>query len=741
MLKRLAYWTSSLRGATITVLLWIIVILALSLFAPSSKEYAVNTGEGHILDNNAAAKAQEMKEKYFKGDDGLPGLLVLHADHSISEAGSQELEAILQLSEWLASDQKPEQLDSVLPFHLFPNHVQAQMFSEDQTTLILNFTLKPDIESSEADEAFGIIREKLARMDTGGLQLDITGPAGMMADTIALFKNADMVLLFATVGLILVLLILIYRSPLLAFIPLLIAGMVYMVVDRLLGLAGQLELFVIENQALSIMMILLFAVLTDYCLFVIARYREELRKIDSKHTAMRIAMTSVGEPIFFSGVTVLIAVLTLLLAVFKPYHHFAPVFAVAMFVIIIGGLTLIPAMFVLTGRKVFWPIIPKLQEQEAKPKGNYWSKLGHFVTYRPKFVAGTLLLLLVVSSLNVTQIQTSFNLLKSFPEEISSRQGFERLESKFPPGKLAPVHVVLASDKPMSFDEDYVDQLIEFNDRLSAYEGIDSVEPKLTKEQFASVESYPRGFVAHNGEAVQFTITLAMNPYDQQALDVVEKLRTEAPQVMSLSGLDLLKHDLYISGQTAEQVDVRQMNTRDIVIVFSIIAILITIMLWIQARSISTALVMIGTIILSYAATLGLGWLIFKNFLGYEAISYRLPMYTFVFSVALGVDYNIMLVSRIREEAKQFDWKTAISRGVSLTGGVISSAGLILAATFSVLMTQPLQELFLFGMTMGIGVLIDTFLVRGMLLPAILTFFSRSKEVKQTGQASIQHNS
>ncbi|WP_261807875.1 MMPL family transporter [Paenibacillus sp. N3.4] len=166
------------------------------------------------------------------------------------------------------------------------------------------------------------------------------------------------------------------------------------------------------------------------------------------------------------------------------------------------------------------------------------------------------------------------------------------------------------------------------------------------------------------------------------------------------------------------------MNRRDTIVTFSLITLFITIMLAFQSRSIKLALTMMGTMLLSYAATMGLLWSVFHYGFGFDAYSYRLPLYTFVFLIALGVDYNIMLVSRIKEEARIYEWREAVRRGVALTGGVISSAGIVLAATFCVLMTQPLQELMLFGFAMASGILIDTFLVRGMLLPALLTYMA-----------------
>src|SRR5690625_2851165 len=240
------------------------------------------------------------------------------------------------------------------------------MFSEDDTTLIFNLTLEEGIDSGQSHDTLDQLQDKMDAIGLDGMEMEITGPAGISADTISLFRNADVVLILSTVALIFIILILIYRSPLLAITPLIIAAIVYGVVDRVLGLVGKYNIFAIESQAVSIMLVLMFAVLTDYSLFVFSRYREELRKNKSKYDAMGEAIHHVSEPIFFSGGTVFLAMLTLFITIFEPYNHFAPVFSIAVVFILLAGLTLIPAIFALMGRKAFWPFITKVEQTQHK---------------------------------------------------------------------------------------------------------------------------------------------------------------------------------------------------------------------------------------------------------------------------------------------------------------------------------------------------------------------------------------
>jgi len=333
---------------------------------------------------------------------------------------------------------------------------------------------------------------------------------------------------------------------------------------------------------------------------------------------------------------------------------------------------------------------------------------------------------MLLAAVNATGIQFSFNLLKSFPDELSSRQGFELLEEHFPKGRLAPVSVLLASDEDLELTETLRSSLSQLAERMKSMDGVESISPSTAVIASADGSaSLPRGFLSADGKAIKLELTLSEHPYEGEALAAVKHLRDSSDQLLRDSGFNPGSAKLHYAGATAQQLDVRDMNQRDIVVVFSLVTGLIAIMLIFQARSILIAMTMMATMLLSYAASFGIGWALLHNLLGYDAISYRLPLYAFVFLIALGVDYNIMLVSRIAEEARKRSWREAIMTGVSRTGGVISSAGIILAATFCVLMTQPLQELFLFGLIMAIGILLDTFIVRGMLLPALLVLMER----------------
>ncbi|MBS4202060.1 MMPL family transporter [Bacillus sp. FJAT-49732] len=730
--RKLVKFASSPRGAKITLVSWLLVVLLFSLFAPGAKEFAVNSKEASVGGDRPSEIADHVLKEQFSNNDGMPALLVFHRDGKIT---NEDRVKIAKLSEWLASDEKPKHIISALPFHQFPENVQDEMFSDDGSTLLFNLSLESDLDSDITLKTLDQVREKVDAIGLEGIQFEITGPAGISADTISLFKNADIVLMLATIGLIFIILILIYRSPLLAITPLLIAGIVYGVVDRVLGLAGKYDWFTVDRSSISIMLVLLFAVLTDYSLFVFSRYREELKKQESKYTAMGEAIYHVSEPIVFSGGTVFLAMLTLFVTIFQPYNHFAPVFSVAVLVILFAGLTLIPSIFALMGRKAFWPFVPKV-ESANKAKGGIWNKISHLVMKRPAVLAGILLIVLLVGAFNFSSMKYSFNLLKSFPEDMPSRQGYELLEKNYPAGQLAPVDIVLQSSKEFALNDEFFTNVNSLVEKLEDQKGVSSVTPVI-KDQ----TNLPRNFLSKSEKAVRIQLVLNDNPYDAAALDTVQKLRDSADTFLKDSGFSTKDVKMHIAGQTAQQADVRQMNNRDMIVLFSLVTILLTFVLGFQTQSVLMPILMMSTILLSYFSSLGFSWWIFHHLMGFEAISYRLPVYTFVFMVALGIDYNIMLVSRIREEAQSLPWKEAVGKGVALTGGVISSAGLILAATFAVLMTQPLQELFLFGFTMAMGILLDTFIIRGIFLPSILILTHKDKKRMKFKEININAES
>ncbi|MEH7442219.1 MMPL family transporter [Bacillus sp. JJ1122] len=706
--KKLTVFSSGKKGAKGIVAIWFIAAMLMGWLAPGASDYATSINESGLPEDSVSLKADEKLKEYFPEDKGTPALLVFTKKGEFTDTDFAVIDKISKKIETA----KLEPVKSVVPFHKLPPQAKASFLSENNTTLILPVSLKENLERKSINETI----EKLGKMAKAELKsndevkLAITGPAGIVADMISIFARADVVLLLGTMGLIFVLLILIYRSPLLALVPLLGAGIVYEVVNKTIGIFGSAGMG-IDSQSTSIMSILLFAAITDYSLFIVARFKEELKKEENKYTAMKRAMEEVTEPILFSGGTVLAAMLVLFAAIYEPYRNFAPVFSLALVLIILGGLTLLPALYVLFGRKAFWPAIPKV-DFTAEAKQTFWAKLGSGVVKNPLKSGFFVVIPLVIIALNTLNIEYSFNLIKSFPDDIESRQGYEILEKNFSPGELAPTTVVVESSQKLDLEK-----VQSLRDELLAVEGVEMVNPDFSSKDPMEAMRLDSSFSVDR-KAVKMEIVFSGNPYDQKTFDLLNGIRHDKSKLINNAGLEGTK--LYFAGETAKQAEIRDVNDRDTMVVVVLTTVVIMLLLGLQTKSLIAPIYMMATIILSYFTALGAGTFIFNKFFGYTEISYRIPLYTFIFLVALGVDYNIMLISRIKEEARKHPIKEAISLGLAHTGGVISSAGVILAATFAVLITQPIMELFMFGFTVAIGVLIDTFLIRTILVPAIM---------------------
>lgn len=288
-----------------------------------------------------------------------------------------------------------------------------------------------------------------------------------------------------------------------------------------------------------------------------------------------------------------------------------------------------------------------------------------------------------------------------------SREGYALLEEKFSPGDLAPTTVLYESDEAIS------------------EEVRESLKSDLADHELVS--NVRVDGITEDEQVISFSMTFAANPYSNEVMDHLEETITNADKILENRGIT---GELYFSGETAAAIDDRSVNNRDLAVVMTFETILIFVMLIFLTGSFRMPIYMMGTILVSYVAALGLGMFLTELFFGIENISNRVPMYSFVFLVALGIDYNIILVSRFMEERKKHPVKKAVELAVSNTGGVISSAGLILAATFAVLMTQPIEFLFVFGFIVAVGILMDTFLIRGVLLPGLLVLFEKNKAGK-----------
>ena len=705
------------RWAVIGV--WIVLTAILTLTLPAVNEKEVNNTVD-LPDDAPSVQADRLIEKEFPSSSGIPALLTWHKEGGLTE---KELSQIQMLSKDLTDNPLNDQT-FLPPLHEMPPQALMEYISEDKTTFVQTIFFKEDTDPDSLKENLESIRTKIKdqassnpfkeKTDSDELSVRITGPVGISVDATGLFKGADVTLLIGTVLLVLVLLLLIYRSPLLAVIPLIGVGFAYLVTSPILGYMADHGWITVDAQSISIMTVLLFGAGTDYCLFLISHYRSELRHRESKFDALKHAFTDSSGAIAMSGLTIVISLLTLLVAEYGAYHRFAVPFSLSIFIMALAALTLVPALLSVFGRASFFPLIPrteKMEEERAKkknkpvkkrrPEGKIGKWVGHIVVDKPWTVVIISVILFAGLGTWAAQIKYTYDLLSSFPEDMESREGFAVISDAYSPGELAPATIIIDTE-----GKDV--KLAEALDGLKIIE--ETGKPEEGKE---------------NTDLQAYSLTFSVNPYSIEAMDEIPDIKETAAKALEDAGIDSAADKVWISGQTATQHDTQTTSDSDRLLIVPMIIVLIAILLLAYLRSVTAMLYLMGTVILSYTAALGLGWIILHYFMGVDAIQGAIPLYSFVFLVALGEDYNIFMVSSIWRKKKTMPIKQAIREGVAETSGVITSAGVILAATFAVLTTVPIQVLVQFGLITSIGVLMDTFIVRPFLVPAITSLLGR----------------
>lgn len=642
--------------------------------------------------------------------------------------------------------------------------------SEDGKAAIITAYLKGEGEAEGITDPIEAWRG-IASNPGGGLEVKITGGGGFAADAISVFENINGTLVLAALSLVIFLLIVIYRSPMFFLIPL-IAVIFAEILSRSLGY-GVSELgFTINGQTSSIMSVLVLGAGTDYALLLVSRYREELHRTPDRHEAMRTALASAGPAILASAATVIAALLCLMIADVNGTAGLGPIGALGIFCAALSMLTLLPALLTVFGRRAFWPFVPHTAETAPDPSSlsprarermvegsglsagprviaagllvlvllplvllnwllrvllnrplralfgkqipslivgpldravfkpyelrrtrlehrsdethGFWKRVGDRVAAGPRRVMVGALAVLLFCCLGFAFFSTDLTENDSFRDPVESVEGQELLNKSFPSGASAPTNVIV----PNRGEAEEVRQAV------AGVEGVKAVSPP----------------VAEGEPGVLLEATLEPEPYSTEAIDLVEPMR-EAVHDVSPQAL--------VGGPTAIQYDFREAASRDSIVIPPLVLIVILLILILLLRALVAPLILIGTVILSFLAALGVGYFVFDVIFGFPGSDPSLPLFAFVFLVALGVDYNIFLIARAREETIKHGTEKGVLRALAVTGAVITSAGIVLAGTFSVLAVLPLVFLTEIGFVVAFGVLLDTFLVRSVLVPAI----------------------
>ncbi len=525
------------------------------------------------------------------------------------------------------------------------------------------------------------LRATAARGDPG-LTVHIAGPAASAADQVKIFKGIDTTLLYGTLAVIIVLLLLTYRSPLLWLLPIVSAGVSLTVAQAVIYLLTKHGL-VVNGQSGGILVVLVLGASTDYALLLIARYREELRRHEDRHEAMAIALRRAGPAIIASAGTVIAGMLCLMVAESADISGLGPVAAIGIAVGLLAMVTLLPALLVIVGRWIFWPLRPRYGSDEPTTRG-FWARVGRRLAIRPRAVWVTTAVLLACAWLGLIGFKigplTTAQSFRGTPASVAAEQVLAR---HFPGGAGEPVAVIGNASAAS-----------QLRSALAGTKGIAAVAPPVVK-----------------GGLVYLQGTLASQPDSPAATVTADRVRAAVHAVPGA--------DAKVGGGTAITIDVERYATHDRNLIIPLVLVVVMIILGLLLRSVVAAFLLIGTVVLSFGAALGLSALVFRHLFGFAGADTAMPLFAFVFLVALGIDYNIFLMTRVREESKRSGTRPGAITGLGATGGVITSAGLILAGTFATLGTLPLVILTEIGFTVAIGVLIDTIVVRSVLVTAL----------------------
>ena len=525
-----------------------------------------------------------------------------------------------------------------------------------------------------------------------GLEPYVTGPGGLLGDLFGAFGTLDSTLLLTTLGVVALILIFVYRSPVLWIIPLLSAIFALSMAGGIVYLLAKNDIIDVDGQSQGILSVLVIGAATDYALLLIARYREELHLHENRFDAMRATYKGVWEPILASGSTVAISLLILLFSQLTNTAGLGPIGAIGIVCSMFTILTLLPALLLVFGRWIFWPRRPLFDGDDHVMSG-MWSKVGNTIGKNPRkawVISGSVLLIFAFAS--TTLKADGIGTVDTFTGKPESVVGQKLLETHFPGGQGDPTQVVVSKDK-----------LDEIAMRLSSAPGVTNVSPQMDPANPSVVHVV-------GGKAI-LNLTLNKAPDSVEAGNDIPKIRqiAHATDASSLVG-----------GTSAVYFDVRTANNRDNKTIIPIILFVITLILGMLLRSIISAIVLLGTVVLSYFATLGVCALVFNHVFGFAGGDNSFPLFAFIFLVALGIDYNIFLMTRVREESQKIGTRAGVIKGVTVTGAVITSAGVVLAATFAVLGLLPLVPLAELGFAVAFGVLLDTIIVRSILVPALV---------------------
>ncbi len=667
--RRISSFVGGRRTKWLIVVFWVVVFVAVSPLASKFNDVQENEAVNWLPGSAESTKVVKASEA-FQPSETIPTVILYERPSGTTEADRAKVAA--DIDKFRNVDRV---VDNPAP--------EGPIVSQDGQAIEAIVTI--DIGQNGWQDVPGIIDDihAIATSNANGLTVYITGPGGVTADFADAFEGLDSTLLFAALGVVILILLLTYRSPLLWILPVISAVVALFTAQGVIYLLAKHAGLTVNAQSAGILTVLVFGAGTDYALLIVARYREELRRHEDRHEAMAFGLHRASPAILASGSTVALGMLCLLVAEMNSTRDLGPVLAIGIAVALAAMLTLLPALLVVFGRWIFWPRKPWYGSPEPTETG-LWARVGRRIAVRPRTVWVTTSVLLGIAALGLIGINAGVLSNKdAFIDKPASIDGQEVLAQHFPAGSGQPVMVISSAAQAPAVRQAF-----------ESTPGIEDVTEPRINDDIAFMEG-----------------TLESAADSPAARATIERVRDA---VHAVPGGDAL-----VGGDTAIALDTDRAAAHDNRAAMPLILAVVLVILAILLRALVAPLILVATVVLSFAAALGISWLVFDHVFNFAGVDTGFPLFVFVFLVALGIDYNIFLMSRVHEEARQHGTRRGALIGLAATGGVITSAGLVLAGTFAVLATIPLVAFAEIGFAVALGVLLDTMIVRSVLVTAL----------------------
>jgi RND superfamily putative drug exporter len=666
------------------ILSWVILAVVITVFSPKLSDVTSSDQSSFLPDSYETSQAAKIADKAFPNSKNDVELLVVKRTDG-AKLTKNDLDTTANAAKTLTG----KHLSKVAVVLASPQSV-----SQDGTTQLMQVVMKTQASGDEAELKVveGIRKQVTPVFADSGLQARLTGQMALNADSTSSFDTAEKVITFATFLLVILLPGIIFRSPVAAFAPVLAVSLVYSLAQSLIALAAKVFEFKISNQLSILYTVVLFGIGTDYILFLLFRYRERLRQGKRGLDVVAFALSRAGEAILSAALVVAAAFAALGISQFGIFKNLAPGLVICVLTMLLAVLTLIPAVVAVIGPKIFWP--SKGWQNQPKARVSKWA--GKMVGKRPLLVATLSFALLLALATGYFQLKTDYNTLSQLPQNTESTQAYQDVSKKFSASAISPTVVYVTSSKPMSQDT------------------LQALQDSITQQTNSQAAGAPQA--SKDGKTAELSVYLQGNPYAASTLDYIKD--TFRPLVHNLGKSQGLT--TYVGGESAAFVDVRSVVNRDLAVILPVAAIIIFVILVLLLRSVFAPLYLLVAVALGYTATLGGTVYLFQHIMGKPGLIFFIPIMVYLFVVAIGTDYNILTMARLREEVRAGNKpRAAADLTIEHSSGTVASAGIILAGTFGSLALAGLSLLAQLGFAVAFGILLSAFVIAPLLVPSV----------------------